>query len=214
VIKAYINFSPDINTAIGYFPAVNEYNKKNGLPDLYEQMSAASAVPLKKYIRHMEDRLTYLEALSVKNINSKIPNKEKSEVVMNVLAFRNFWKKLSQIDAFDDLMKKAEGVEEFKNLFSTTFESEKALSEFLGDLRNDQISNILKFIWETEHRVFERTQEIQSDPTESSKFKGQFLSAFVSKDVVERIENILIEEEFTNYSKQSTKITELDQLFY
>jgi hypothetical protein len=49
--------------------------------------------------------LLYLQNLSLKNINSKIPNKEKAELVMNILQFRKFLKKISNIEAFDGITK-------------------------------------------------------------------------------------------------------------
>jgi len=41
-------------------------------------------------IQRLRSKLEYLKKLSDYNLNSKIPNKEKAELNMNIIQFRNF----------------------------------------------------------------------------------------------------------------------------
>lgn len=209
VLSQYTNFSSDPNTAIGYFPALNEYNKKNNILDVYSQLDIENQLPLRRYINYVTSRLFYLKSLSIKNINSKIPNKEKSELVMSILQFRNFLKKISNINAFDELVQKSYEDQDFQNYFKLNVDL-KDLEEELNSFTIEELKNVHLKIYKFEHEVFNITVE-QKDKTE---FQNIILDVFLNESTAKILIDEIINEQFTEYQKQTIKIKELDQLFY
>lgn len=212
VLNAYVNFSPDPNTAIGYFPALNAYNVKNNIAQLYDQLDQSNAQPIYEYMQYVGNRLVYLQKLSQTNIDSKIPNKEKQELVMNVLQFRNFLKKISQIALPDEAGKKVNVFEAIVNdplldpIFTTDYQEEKDLQDQLTQLENKQTKGILTTILNTEHKIF----EIQK----SVKDADQFMDEFVSHFNIQKIGTEIVDEQFTEYGKTTLNVKEFDQFIY
>lgn len=206
VLYAYTNFSLDADTAIGYFPALNEYNKHNRIQVTYDQISAQNARPLQEYVRYVYKRLTYLEQLSDKNINSKIPNKEKSEVVMTVLQFKKFWDNFLKIDAFKELKEELNKDEEFRVFFGTQLADEN-WKDYLSAFKPSDISLVLEKVYQAEHKIFEAISELK----DKEDFIKNFLTVFVNEDAFAQE---IQDEKATTYSKDSKNLTYLDQLFY
>ena len=204
VIHQYIDFSVDPNTAIGYFPAINEYNKRNGILEEFGRMSTESAVPLFNYISHTLNRLDYLERLSINNLNNKIPNKEKQEIVMNVLQFREFLKRIRNIDAFKDLY---EG-QELDTIFTEKYEK-KELADILLETSTEETENILKQIWDFESKVYELQQK------QDQSFNDVIVRQLISDEAsLKEIEEDVIHERFTEYGKHTNTVRKLDTLLY
>ena len=212
VLHAYINFSPDPHTAIGYFPAINEYNLNNGINKTYDQISINNALPLRFYMRYINDRLSYLEALSLKNINSKIPNKEKSELVTNILLFRDFYKRISNIDIFKDVIAKFSDSEFFTDY--TQDYTEKDLDEFLNALSTKNSEQILQNIWMFEHEVFNTVNNFSEKNVNKLDFLKVFADNFITEKNIENWSNEISNELFTEYSRFNRSIRDIDQLFY
>ena len=209
LLYSYTNFSLDPDTQIGYFPAINQYNKKNGIQEDYSQLEVAQTFYINKYINDILVRLDFLENLSIYNINSKIPNKEKAEMVTNVKMFRaflNFMKK-NNIDIPEDAK-----IEVGQELTDEEFKT------YALELKTSDIKDLLQNIYKAEHSIFEWFSMLEK--SEAMKV----VTTLQTTEVIEgeKAKNIIKDDYRTNfrdnqgtkYSRFDTKVQFQDNLYY
>ena len=219
IIYSHMNFSTTPGTQIGYFQALNEYNAKNGIREEYAVFDASQGEMLLRYIDVLMSRLEYLKSLSDFNQRSKIPNKEKSELRMMILQYRDLLRVLSNVNFPDQEMTFKEYIEKTQpDVYDEFFQLEtdpKTINDKLDEISSkenvsvsSEIERVFDKVLQTEHLV--HTQFSKLDQTQKQIVVESLLEQFDSNAILKTV----IDEQFTVYNKDSKSINELDRFFY
>lgn len=217
ILYAYTNFSLDPKTQIGYFPALNEYNQKNNIAEVYSQIPQDLNLFITDYINFVENRLTYLQKISEQNQNSKIPNKEKAESVMNTLQVRELLRIVNNVVIPDQPKQLKEILStkfiDLNNKFFVEESDPKKLEEFLNNLTTKDIETLLETVWSVEIQIYEYFNSLDLE-TKKTFLREVYKSFSGDISKITQLRTEVINEYFTEYKKQTKSITQTDSLIY